>query len=904
MRLPFSLGCPGGTGLGGSPGTDLTGAPVGFTTTPTGPIGPFGWSVKMQWGLIDITSLVTGMAINERMGSPDTLSLQLADVDQALILSIIETLADIRVQLGTDMLFNGQVTVSTTETINYQADAGTSDNEVQRIVSAGVVANYTLTFDGQTTGTSAGTANASAVQAALEALSNLAPGDVTVTGGPLNSADLVIAFGGAYAGVNVPQITVASTAAGAWSDATAYVPGNLVEIDGEVWTCVLANTALRPFPPDYREAMLVTAPVEYLRVGEASSTTAVAVVGTDGTYVGSPTLGVAGLLTGDSDTAVSVVGGKYMSVADAAIFGCFAGTNPWTIAFWWKDGGSGIQYLFDKASADDASRVRFLWTGGGYRVDRINSGGSDALTSSWVLDTNVHMVVATYDGATIRAYFDGNPPGANTLASTRSLPALTTDVFFDSYVGGYNGATGTIDEPAIWNRALTAAEDAGLYAVGTGTVYWESIGTPGTPTGTTDRGGLAGWVAARTIDLQAEGYERLIPGALISVLDAGSGRDMPDGSYSNTGGYSIGWGHTDRDDVRGMFQDWWMGPEIDIDACVNVTGSSNYWWQYPIDNTQLGADLDALAAAASLPTVVHWLDHHIPPRFHWVDGAAGPGSLGIEYAPFHISSVGFGSDHVMSMKMTISTDAQSLVRRTYAQAALPWASGIVWNPHAVGYFAPEAMISSAKAIKWADTLAFALRYFDNDSRVGVTGTATIPPGYDGWHKGQIVGIYDPGHDLTGQGFLIQGVGVRLITGGPEPAFEYDVSFGDAPRRSLASESANPAIDVVQGPAVRYAMRTDPEQSTPTPTVPVTIIASLTDGINQLTTQDITLRWDLIISGTVVADSTDTSQAYYLEDATGTTNEQGQALTVAHTGSAYDPAANLACTVEAVTEQPA
>jgi hypothetical protein len=37
----------------------------------------------------------------------------------------------------------------------------------------------------------------------------------------------------------------------AWSDATAYVPGDLVESDGEVWTCVLANMARRPVVYSY-----------------------------------------------------------------------------------------------------------------------------------------------------------------------------------------------------------------------------------------------------------------------------------------------------------------------------------------------------------------------------------------------------------------------------------------------------------------------------------------------------------------------------------------------------------------------------------------------------------------------------------------------------------------------------
>jgi len=69
---------------------------------------------------------------------------------------------------------------------------------------------FTLTFDGQTTAGIVYNATASAVQSALEALSNIAVGDVTVTGGPLPGTAVTISFGGAYDGVNVPQMTASS----------------------------------------------------------------------------------------------------------------------------------------------------------------------------------------------------------------------------------------------------------------------------------------------------------------------------------------------------------------------------------------------------------------------------------------------------------------------------------------------------------------------------------------------------------------------------------------------------------------------------------------------------------------------------------------------------------------------
>lgn len=84
-------------------------------------------------------------------------------------------------------------------------------NEVQTInLGSATAGTITITFAGQTTAAIAFNATASAVQTALEALSNIAPGDVTVTGGPLPGA-ITLTFGGAYAGVNVAQVTVTPT---------------------------------------------------------------------------------------------------------------------------------------------------------------------------------------------------------------------------------------------------------------------------------------------------------------------------------------------------------------------------------------------------------------------------------------------------------------------------------------------------------------------------------------------------------------------------------------------------------------------------------------------------------------------------------------------------------------------
>ncbi len=80
-------------------------------------------------------------------------------------------------------------------------------NEVQSVTITGgpTGGTFTLTYSGQTTAGIAYNAAASAVQTALEALSNLAPGDVVVTGNA--GGPYTVAFAGTLAATNVAQMT-------------------------------------------------------------------------------------------------------------------------------------------------------------------------------------------------------------------------------------------------------------------------------------------------------------------------------------------------------------------------------------------------------------------------------------------------------------------------------------------------------------------------------------------------------------------------------------------------------------------------------------------------------------------------------------------------------------------------
>lgn len=102
----------------------------------------------------------------------------------------------------------------------------TLTDEEQAITESGAVTagTFTITYSAQTTAAINFDATAAQIQTALEALSNLAPGDVVVSGGPINTTPVVIVFQGTLAATNVAEITVDSTSLVGGT----YVPSTLI----------------------------------------------------------------------------------------------------------------------------------------------------------------------------------------------------------------------------------------------------------------------------------------------------------------------------------------------------------------------------------------------------------------------------------------------------------------------------------------------------------------------------------------------------------------------------------------------------------------------------------------------------------------------------------------------------
>lgn len=90
----------------------------------------------------------------------------------------------------------------------YDAVAG-QDSSQTVTISNSTGGTFTLTFDGQTTAAIAYNASAAAVQSALEALSSIGVGNVSVTGS--NGGPYTVTFIGDFARTNVSTMTASGT---------------------------------------------------------------------------------------------------------------------------------------------------------------------------------------------------------------------------------------------------------------------------------------------------------------------------------------------------------------------------------------------------------------------------------------------------------------------------------------------------------------------------------------------------------------------------------------------------------------------------------------------------------------------------------------------------------------------
>lgn len=232
--------------------------------------------------------------------------------------------------------------------------------------------------------------------------------------------------------------------------------------------------------PSYRDAVLATNPFGYWRLGEASGTVVHDEMGLhNGIYANGPTLGVPGLLTGDSNTAVTFDGvNQSLAIANGLPDAAPGGT---TWAFWCRgglDSDSQINIVISDGIGNwgGASVGNTLWPlSFSYGADGI----SGPLTMP-VNDGTLHFCVLTISaGGEGFAYVDA-VAGVHALGvapqpgGTLYIARHVVDNIFEW--------PGTVCELATWGRVLSPVEIDVLNAVGkaaiAGWADWVAAGYP------------------------------------------------------------------------------------------------------------------------------------------------------------------------------------------------------------------------------------------------------------------------------------------------------------------------------------------------------------------------------------------------------------------------------------------
>jgi len=219
---------------------------------------------------------------------------------------------------------------------------------------------------------------------------------------------------------------------------------------------------------EYSAAVLTDGPVAYWRLGEASGTTA-ADTGPnslDGTY-NNVTPGQTGAIPGNADTAAAFNGtSSYVEVPDNNLLtlGSEATFEAWinvdsisenfdSIFNKWNQDGSLDEFIFGLTTTNKL-RLLFNSTAGQVNVDSV---GTISL-GTW------HHVAAVRDNDTVTFYIDGTAAGSTTGLVSGSSPFQNTVTTLRIGGQGRKGVNrfldGLIDEPAIYDTALSAAQIA------------------------------------------------------------------------------------------------------------------------------------------------------------------------------------------------------------------------------------------------------------------------------------------------------------------------------------------------------------------------------------------------------------------------------------------------------------
>lgn len=238
--------------------------------------------------------------------------------------------------------------------------------------------------------------------------------------------------------------------------------------------------------------------LRYYRLGGDTSTTAFDIAGTaqHGTLHGSPTQGVAGLISGDTSTCYTFAAASSQYVSTPGT-GLPSGNGAVSFGCWFK---------FAAAPAANATLMTIGTSGTAHQSLNlyvttvpnlvVDIGGGGASISTAVTAAAIHHAVVTWDGTTLTLYLDGVSKGTATPGA-QSVPATPTlNIGANSTPGAY--WSGQIDEPCVWNAALNSTQVGNIYTAGNTGATGSVANAMSLPGGTKVAYGSTSWGAIQT----------------------------------------------------------------------------------------------------------------------------------------------------------------------------------------------------------------------------------------------------------------------------------------------------------------------------------------------------------------------------------------------------------------------
>jgi hypothetical protein len=204
-----------------------------------------------------------------------------------------------------------------------------------------------------------------------------------------------------------------------------------------------------------------TAPIWWQRLGELSGTSFNDEIGSnDGTSQATVTLGATGVISGDSNKAVTFDGAQ-----GKIAFGNPGLTGAFSFSCWFKQNGAGSVGTSDYGTLigwGPTLRIMVRNTDG---VVLCQAGGTNLQTNANAAPNGAwHFLIYTWDGTTQKLYIDGQLNVQNVTANVKLNAAF--------WLGSYAATSvaysfkGDMDEPMLHNRAIGVNDVQQLYVTG------------------------------------------------------------------------------------------------------------------------------------------------------------------------------------------------------------------------------------------------------------------------------------------------------------------------------------------------------------------------------------------------------------------------------------------------------